>query len=89
MICKNTSCLTAADTLGEAEGLLVGAVLIDGESVGCALTVGDDETVGPVEGFIDIVGAAETVGEAEGALLGLTDGTSVGDTVAKNALKRV
>ena len=57
--------------------------------MGCALTVGDDETVGPKEGFIDIVGAADTVGEAEGASLGLTDGTSVGDTVAKSALKRV
>ena len=56
--------------------------------MGCALTVGDDETVGPVEGFIDIVGAADTVGEAR-ASLGLTDGSSVGDTVAKNALKRI
>ena len=57
--------------------------------MGCALTVGDDETVGPKEGFIDIVGAADTVGAAEGASLGLTDGTSVGDTVATSALKRV
>ena len=56
------SCLTAADTLGEPEGLLVGAVLIDGESVGCVLTVGENETVGPKEGFTDIVGATDTDG---------------------------
>lgn len=31
----------ATDTVGESEGLLVGATLIEGESVGCALTVGD------------------------------------------------
>lgn len=52
----------AADTLGEPEGLLVGAVLIDGESVGCVLTVGENETVGPKEGFTDIVGATDTDG---------------------------
>jgi hypothetical protein len=42
-----------------------------------------------VEGFTEIVGAADTVGKLEGASVGLVEGTSVGDTVAKSASKRM
>ena len=42
-----------------------------------------------MEGFTEIVGAADTVGKLEGASLGLVEGTSVGDTVAKSASKRM
>ena len=42
-----------------------------------------------MEGFTEIVGAADTVGKLEGASLGLVEDTSVGDTVAKSASKRM
>lgn len=74
--------LTAADTVGEPEGLLVGAVLIEGLAEGCELIEGDDVVVGEAEGLVEIVGAAEIEGEAEGVPLGLIDGISLGDTVA-------
>lgn len=83
---KNTS-LTASDMVGKSEGLLVGATLIEGEAVGCVLTVGDCVRVGAEEGSTDIVGAVDTVGEVEGARLGSAEGTSVGDKVAKSALE--
>jgi hypothetical protein len=74
--------LTAADTVGEPEGLLVGAVLIEGLAEGCELIEGDDVVVGEAEGLVEMVGAAEIEGEAEGVSLGLIDGISLGDTVA-------
>ncbi len=74
--------------VGESEGLMVGATLMDGEAVGFVLTVGDCVRVGAKEGSTDIVGAADTVGEVEGTILGSAEGTSVGDKVAKSALER-
>ena len=85
---NNNTSLTATDMVGEPEGLVVGATLMDGEPVGCVLTVGDCVRVGAYEGSTDIVGAVDAVGEVEGAPLGSAEGTSVGDVVAKSALER-